>query len=162
MASEELKVPEALLQYVGQVDPPTVKEVEKGSIRRYAEAVGDPNPLYCDEEYAKKTRYGGIIAPLGFFGWPKRGGAPAAEGLIGLMGALLEAGYAGILDGGMAYECYLPVRAGDTLIASPMVKDVTAKAGKANMMITRFETTYLNQNGDLVAKSFHTLIGRQL
>ena len=162
MASEELKVPEALLQYVGKVDPPTVKEVEKGSIRRYAEAVGDPNPLYSDEEYAKNTRYGGIIAPPGFFGWPKRGGVPAAEGLIGLMGALIEAGYAGILDGGMAYECYLPVRAGDTLIASPMVKDVTAKAGKANMMITRFETTYLNQNGDLVAKSFHTLIGRQL
>jgi acyl dehydratase len=161
MASEELKVPEALLQYVGQVDPPTIKEVEKGAIRRYAAAVGDPNPLYSDDEYARKSRYGGIIAPPGFFGWPKAG-LPAAEGLIGLMTGLIEAGYAGILDGGMAYECYLPVRAGDTLVASPMVKDVTAKAGKTNMMITRFETTYLNQNGDLVARSFHTLIGRKL
>jgi len=29
-------------------------------------------------------------------------------------------------------------------------------------MILRFETSYTNQNGDLVAKSYQTLIGRQL
>lgn len=154
-------VPDSLKQYIGKIDPPTIKEVEKGSIRRYAEAVGDDNPLYYDEEYAKKTKYGGIIAPPGFFGWAVSS-TPSSEGLIGLMGALIEAGYAGILDGGMAYDFYLPLRAGDILIASPKVKDVVEKEGKTKMMITRFETTYVNQNGDLVAKSYHTLIGRQL
>lgn len=161
MASEELQVPEELAKYVGRIDPPTIKEVEKGSIRRYADAVGDPNPLYHDEEYAKESRYGSIIAPPGFFGWATRS-ISASEGLIGMMGALIEGGYAGILDGGMAYDYYMPVRAGDTLVASPKVKDVSAKSGKTNMMIVRFETTYLNQNGDLVARSYHTLIGRQL
>jgi acyl dehydratase len=154
-------VPESLKQYIGKVDPPTIKEVEKGAIRRYAEAVGDDNPLYYDEEYARKTKYGGIIAPPGFFGWAVSA-TPTSEGLIGLMGALIEAGYAGILDGGMAYDFYLPVRAGDILVASPKVKDVVEKEGKTKMMICRFETTYINQNGDLVAKSYHTLIGRQL
>jgi acyl dehydratase len=154
-------VPDSLKQYIGKVDPPHLREVEKGAIRRYADAVGDNNPLYYDEEYAKKTKYGGIIAPPGFFGWAKRT-ISSSEGLIGLIGAMIEAGYAGILDGGMAYDFYLPIRVGDTLVGSPKVADIALKEGKTKMMILRFETSYTNQNGDLVAKSYQTLIGRQL
>jgi len=154
-------VPDSLKQYIGKVDPPHLREVEQGAIRRYADAVGDDNPLYYDEEYAKNTRYGGIISPPGFFGWAKKT-ISSSEGLIGLIGAMIEAGYAGILDGGMAYDFYLPVRVGDTLVGSPKVADVALKEGKTKMMILRFETSYWNQNGDLVAKSYQTLIGRQL
>ena len=154
-------VPDSLKQYIGKVDPPHLREVEKGAIRRYADAVGDNNPLYYDEEYAKKTKYGGIIAPPGFFGWAKKT-ISSSEGLIGLIGAMIEAGYAGILDGGMAYDFYLPVRVGDTLVGSPKVADISLKEGKTKMMILRFETSYTNQNGDIVAKSYQTLIGRQL
>jgi len=154
-------VPDSLKQYIGKVDPPHLREVEKGAIRRYADAVGDDNPLYYDEEYAKKSRYGCIIAPPGFFGWAKKT-ISSSEGLIGLIGAMIEAGYAGILDGGMAYDFFLPVRVGDTLVGSPKVADISLKEGKTKMMILRFETSYTNQNGDLVAKSYQTLIGRQL
>ncbi len=156
MVLEELK------QYIGKVDPPHVREVEKGAIRRYAEAVGNDNPLYYDEAYASKSGYGGIIAPPGFFGWSAKAIA-ASEAIVGLMTAMINAGYAGILDGGISYEFYQPVRAGDTLVASPKVKDVTAKEGRTGtMMICQFETTYLNQNGDPVAKATQNLIGRQL
>ena len=154
-------IPDSFKQYIGKVDPPHLREVERGAIRRYADAVGNDNPLYYDEEYAKKSRYGSIIAPPGFFGWAKQT-VPSSEGLMGLMGDMIEAGYAGILDGGMAYEYFLPVRAGDTLVASPKVADVALKEGKTKMMIVRFEVTYYNQNGDLVAKAYQTLIGRQL
>jgi acyl dehydratase len=154
-------VPDEFKQYIGKVDPPHLREVEKGAIRRYADAVGNDSPLYYDEEYARKSRYGCIIAPPGFFGWAKST-IPSSEGLMGLMGAMIEAGYAGILDGGMAYDFYLPVRAGDTIVASPKVADVSLKEGKTKMMIARFETSYYNQNGDLVAKAYQTLIGRQL
>ena len=153
-------VPDELKQYIGKIDPPHVREVERGSIRRYADAVGNENPLYFDEEYASESRYGTIIAPPGFFGWPTQA-IPSSEGIIGLMTAMINAGYYRILDGGMSYECFLPVRAGDILIASPKVKDVSAKEGKSGtMMVCNFETTYLNQNGDLVAKAYQTLIGR--
>jgi acyl dehydratase len=153
-------VPDELKQYIGKIDPPHVREVERGSIRRYADAVGNDNPLYFDEEYASESRYGTIIAPPGFFGWPMQS-VPSSEGIIGLMTAMINAGYYRILDGGMSYECFLPVRAGDILIASPKVKDVSAKEGKSGtMMVCNFETTYLNQNGDLVAKAYQTLIGR--
>lgn len=154
-------VPDSLKQYIGKVDPPHLREVEKGAIRRYADAVGDDNPLYYDEEYARKSRYGCIIAPPGFFGWAKKT-ISSSEGLIGLIGAMIEAGYAGILDGGMAYDFYLPVRVGDTIVVSPKVADIALKEGKTKMMIIRFEASYTNQNGDLVAKSYQTLIGRQL
>ena len=58
-------IPEEMKQCIGMIDPPAVYEVEKGSVRRYAEAVGDDNPLYRDEEYAAATKYRGIIAPPG-------------------------------------------------------------------------------------------------
>lgn len=153
-------VPDELKQHIGKIDPPHVREVERGAIRRYADAVGDDNPLYFDEEYASESRYGTIIAPPGFFGWSMQS-VPSSEGIIGLMTAMINAGYYRILDGGMSYEFFLPVRAGDIVIASPKVKDVTAKEGKSGtMMVCDFETTYLNQNGDLVAKAYQTLIGR--
>lgn len=36
--------------------------VEKGLLRNYAEATGDWNPLHLDEEFAARTRMGGVIA----------------------------------------------------------------------------------------------------
>jgi acyl dehydratase len=35
-------------------------------IRHYADAIGDKNPLWRSEEYARRTRWGGIIAPPTF------------------------------------------------------------------------------------------------
>ena len=153
-------IPEEAKQYIGRVDPPRVLAVEKGAIKRYAEAVGDDNPLYRDEEYASKSRYSGIIAPPGFFGWAI-GGIPGGQGMGGVMTALVSAGFGRLLDGGMAYEFYKPVCAGDTLVASPMVKERTEKEGKSGTMIVYVtETTYLNQKGELVARSYHSLICR--
>ena len=33
------------------------------AVRKYCHAVGDLNPLYLDEDYAKKSPYRGLIAP---------------------------------------------------------------------------------------------------
>ncbi|MDP1921805.1 MAG: MaoC family dehydratase N-terminal domain-containing protein, partial [Myxococcales bacterium] len=38
---------------VGRTTPPTLNEVERGAIRRFAEALGDYNPIYFDAEYAR-------------------------------------------------------------------------------------------------------------
>ena len=38
-------------------------DVTKKDIRRFAQAIDDSNPLYCDEEYAKNTKFKSIIAP---------------------------------------------------------------------------------------------------
>src|SRR5579884_1325558 len=40
--------------------------VEAGHIMLFARSVGDPNPVYHDEEYARRSEVGGIIAPPTF------------------------------------------------------------------------------------------------
>ena len=44
----------------------TPEEVGAASIRKFALAIGDTNPLYYDKDYAGKSPYGGIIAPPTF------------------------------------------------------------------------------------------------
>jgi len=48
---------------VGKEEKVVTVEVDRGIIRRFAQAIGDPNPLWQDEEYAKKSKFGGIVAP---------------------------------------------------------------------------------------------------
>jgi len=169
-------LPEEITKFIGTGGGVTVYEVEKGAIKKFADAVDDLNPFYLDEEYAENSRYGSIIAPPGFFGWPARfarGSAlPRATEAKGsseqttdpratLGVALVEAGYPRVLDGGMEYDFFCPVRAGDTLAASSVIKDVIGREGSTGKMaFVITETTYTNQNGELVAKARATSIHR--
>jgi len=164
-------LPEEVKKFIGQQVGTSIFEVEKEPIRRFADAVDDPNPLYWDEEYAKKSRYGSIIAPPGFISSPWYGGRAvkwgkkeaATEGLgrADLIMALVQAGYWRVLDGGMEYEFFMPVKAGDTIKSVSVVKDIIereGRTGKMAFMIT--ETTYTNQKGEVVAKARGTSIHR--
>ncbi|ACG78939.1 conserved hypothetical protein [Phenylobacterium zucineum HLK1] len=46
--------------------PPHNYEVTWDGTRHFAFGYGDDNPLWCDPEYGKKTRWGGLIAPPNF------------------------------------------------------------------------------------------------
>ena len=150
-------LPEEVTKLIGKLEEIVVMEVEKGAIRRFADAVDDPNPLYRDDEYASNSRYGSIIAPPGFFGWPTKSVKEEApsSGVTGelipkrLIDALVKAGYTRVIDGGIDYEFFKPVRAGDILTASLKVTSVSERKSTAFAV---FETTFTNQNGDLVAK----------
>jgi len=153
-------IPEDMRKCIGMIDPPVVFEVEKGAIRRYADAVGDANPLYRDEPYASTSRYGGIISPPGFFGWPvgevSSGGA--AERAIT---AAIDAGYSRVLDAGQSFEFFMPVRPGDILVGSHQIDDIVEKAGKSGpMFVISIKTTLRNQGGDVVADETLTVICR--
>lgn len=47
----------------GELRPTEEVLLTKEMIQKFARTVGDMNPLYFDEEYAKKSSYGGLIAP---------------------------------------------------------------------------------------------------
>ncbi len=153
-------LPEEITKFVGKVGDITIMEVEKGAIKRYADAVDDHNPLYWDEEYAKNSRYGSIIAPPAFFGWPTTWTTtqPVFLNLVAEMWATMaKAGCSGGLYGGAEYELSYPVRAGDTLEACSRIANIWEREGKSGKLIfIAVETTYTNQNGDLVAKQVHT------
>src|ERR671936_250242 len=51
---------------IGRTSAPARAEVEKGHIRRFCEAIGDPNPIYYDEAAATAAGYRGIPAPPTF------------------------------------------------------------------------------------------------
>ena len=161
-------IPEEIKKLIGTSGAVQYYEVEKGAIRRFAAAVDDPNPLYQDEEYARKSQYGGIIAPPGFFGWPQkhaRGSPLAVDIPQELETAFKKAGYplSLVLDGGMEYEFFLPVHAGDILSAVTTVRNLRERTGETGSIIVSFlDTVYHNQAGELVAKQQLMFVRRSL
>ena len=162
-------LPEELSKFIGQSVDISVFEVEKEPIRRFADAVGDLNPLYWDEECAGKSRFGSIIAPPGFISslwftgrskkWGPKERPAESLGPPALMEALAKAGYKRILDTGMDYEFFEPVKAGDTIRSVCVVKDIMARGAKETsvaFLIT--ETTYTNQEGRVVARAKSTTV----
>jgi acyl dehydratase len=147
---------------IGSMAEPVVLEVERGAIKRFCQAVDDSNPLFTDIEHAKKGPYGDVICPPGFFGWPAKPG-PMFPGLMAtMMGEFAKAGFPGVLDGGIDYEFFIPVYPGDVLVSSAKIADIYEREGRAGKSLFGvIETTYTNQNGDVVAKARMTLIGRQ-
>ena len=157
-------LPQEVAQLMGKMGEVTIWEVEKGAIKKFACATGDSNPLYRDEEYARNSRYGSIIAPPGFFGWPAKweGLMPLASKLRDeLFAAFTEAGYGRIVDGGIEYDFFYPVRAGDILSVSPKIIDIRERETKGGkMFFSTIERSYINQNDTLVAKDRQTFIFR--
>jgi acyl dehydratase len=136
---------------------PQVFKVEELGIKRYAEAIDDPNPLYNDVEYARKSKYGSLIGPPGFFGLP----AIKAKILgIQVSDALIAAGAPSVaVDGGIEMEFFLPVRAGDVLLETTKIINIyerDTKSGKA--LFVQAEYLYKNENDDAVLRSVATTI----
>ncbi len=58
----EIEIPAEALTLIG-VEKQLEYEVTRRDIKRFAQAIGDHNPLYCDENYAMTTKYKTIVAP---------------------------------------------------------------------------------------------------
>ena len=159
-------LPEEIKKLVGTSGKVQFYEVEKGAIRRFADAVDDANPLYYDEKYARNSKYGSVIAPPGFFGWPLkqiRNSPLAIDIPPELESAFAQAGYplSLVLDGGIEYEFFLPVRAGDVLSAITTIRSLRERSAEAGTIIVAFlDTIYHNQAGALVAKQQAMFIRR--
>jgi len=146
---------EELAELIGTQSDPVILEVERGIIRRYAQAIEDPNLLYNDVEYAKNSKYGEMICPPGFFGWPVK---PRSMAQASLLNQIMNmTGRSIILDNGDEFEFMLPIRAGDTLTSVGRITDVYEEVGRSGnrLLLSITETTYFNQNGDIVAKCHH-------
>ncbi len=149
MATQSL-ITDALRQAIGVESAPRSTEIEKGAIRRFAEAIGDPNPLYRDEAAARSSRYGGIIAPPTFLR-----SVPAERPELPLARSPDR-----LLDGGSEWDYFQPVRSGDTITAVTRLADLAERVSKSigQMLIVTFETTYTNQLGQVVASQRTTSI----
>lgn len=132
---------------------PEFWDVEKGHIKRFAQAIGDENPIYYDEEYAKKTRYGGIIAPPLFL--IDTGLVKFVDKLVAMCPDLAN------INGSTEIEFYRPMMIGDRIKTVAKLVDVEEKVGKSGpMILLTIEVTYTNQRQELVAKCRNIFIRR--
>jgi acyl dehydratase len=154
MAREESLITQAWRDLLAYEFPPTVLEVEQGNIRRWAEAVGDPNPLWNDDEYARKSRYGKMVGPLTFL--IDRGITPIADRIIATEGP------PSFLNGGTEIEYFKPIEVGDRITATQKLADIKEKTGSSGrILILLCEINYKNQRGDLVRRCRQTFIRLQ-
>ena len=147
MATAEELAPhvERLKRKIGHQSGPVVRKVEAGAIAKFASAIGDPNPLYFDEAYAKTTRFGGIIAP------PTFASCFITELLPGEMFDF-DLPFERALHSDDIAENDLPVRPGDVVSTTARFADVFVKEGKSGPMLFQCaDLTSVNQRGERIA-----------
>lgn len=140
MSTDVSYVIDRLKTRIGVDGPAVTAPVEAGHVKRFADAIGDPNPRWTKE------------APPTF--------------LVALAPVSLHLGDAeeygkGWLNGGNRFEYFAPVMIGDQITAKGRLVDVYDKAGSTgDLLFIVFETDYTNQRGELVARLRGTTIRR--
>jgi len=157
-------LPDEVAGFIGRSGDTITLDVERGAIRKFADAVGDRNPLYWDDDFARDAGYRAIPAPPGFFGWPAKWSSPLPFFMPirqELADAVSKAGFGRMLDAGIEFDFLRPVHAGDTLAVTPRFISISEKEAKSGrMLISVLEMTYVNQNGDIVARGRHLTLYR--
>ncbi len=149
---EEPNSVQALKNKIGAEGEPCIVEIEKSILKRFAEATEDANPLSQDMEYAKKSKYGGIIVPPGFFCTSMISGVAAKRPVVPWP---FKRG----VDGGGEWEIYQVVRLGDIITSVTKLIDVYDREGRGGKTyFVVFETTHKNQRKEIVGKSRSTAI----
>lgn len=123
------------------------------TIRNFAQGCGSDNPLFCDPDYAKGTRWGSVIAPsmmAGVINSPMKGDPIDPE-----LKAKTKSMFRGIhvfVSGG-EWKFFKPIYPGDTLFSYRGVVSVDIQpsefAGRKVNRITR--DVKVNQRGEVVA-----------
>jgi hypothetical protein len=146
--------------------PISVSDVRRWVVATYHPEV--PPREFWDEEFAAGTPAGQVTVPHEFnpFAWMTRdpsGLPPRIDGSainriedsLGIAGPNLAQG----LNGGLEVEYATRMRTGDVITSETAVDRYEEKSGRMGVMLmTRTLTTWANQDGDTVKKSYQTLI----
>ena len=123
---------------VGERIPTYRRTVTEGEIAQFCSFVGYHVPLFIDEEYAKKTIYGGRIAPSSL--------------IMSISTGMTESLFRNNMVGLIAVErgrFYVPLRAGDTIRTDVIIKGKTdSKHGDRG--IVTFHDEVFNQRDEKI------------
>jgi len=140
-------------------------------IRHWIDAFDDRNPVYEVEDVAKKSRFGGKIAPPAMMqtwtfprpvleGIGERGGAAEVLDPDTPLGVLDRVGFNGILATNSELEFYRPLREGDELSCDVTVESISPRktTGLGQGYFVTWTIIYMDQNNKAVGKqSFRVL-----
>jgi acyl dehydratase len=139
--------------YIGRTFPPGEPyEVGRVKIAEFADAIGDPNPLYRDREAARAAGYPDVIAPPTFAIVISMASSGRVVGDPGL-----GVNYAMVVHGEQRFEYARPIGAGDVLTATSTISDIR-ETGRLVMLSTR--TDIQTVAGEYVCTAYSTLVER--
>jgi acyl dehydratase len=155
-------IPESVAALIG-VERVRRYEVTRRDIKRFAQAIGATDRVHYDEDHARTTRHGGIVAPPLFCQSLTYDDVPPSQ--------LLPDGSPQELDvpiparrtvgGGSEYTINRLVRAGEVITATSALKDVRTKQGKSGVLyLVSVETRFTDEAGLPVATEVATYIKR--
>ena len=137
---------------IGSSAAPFDVDVEKGAIRRYAEAIGETSGIYFDEAFARSLGYLGIVAPPTF---PTTFRPPSKPAWI--LG--LDEGR--FLAGEQGFRYRRPILAGDRLQCELRLVDVQDKrSSKGDMALIIQDLIVTAPSGDMVCVNRRVVIYR--
>jgi acyl dehydratase len=139
--------------YLGRTFPAAAPyEVSRVKIAEFADAIGDPNPLYRDRAAAQAAGYADVIAP------------PTLAIVISMASSAqavadpgLRLNYAMVVHGEQRFEYSRQLMAGDVVTAQATISDIK-EAGRNVLMTT--ETQIRTVDGEHVCTAHSTLVER--
>jgi acyl dehydratase len=136
-------------QHIGRSSAPLTLEIERGHIRRFADAIGDPDPIYRDEAAARAAGHPRIPAPPTFAAALRPNDARAG----------LDIDFRKLLHGEQEFELRRPLYAGDTVTVVQTIADIYEKTGRAGAMdFMVLETVGRDPDGEVVFIARSTVV----
>jgi acyl dehydratase len=128
-------------------------EVTGEMIRAFSQSIGETGAVFNDESAARAAGYGGVVAPPTLCTLYVR--------RVELPDINLKFGRTRF-HAGQRVQARAPIQAGDFLTASSHLKEVYPKTGRSGTMVfIVWETTFRNQNGDVVAEVQESYAARE-
>lgn len=122
--------------------------IERGWVKKFAEAIGDPSPSYLDEEFAKATKHEKNIVPVTFPITFNYGVIPD-----------LKLPKKGLIHGEQSFHYTRPLFVEETVYCYSEIKDYYEKTGSfGNMgfLVTARNTE--DENGQLLCETINVVI----
>ena len=137
------------------------EELGRASIRYFALAVGDYNPLYVDKRAAEQAGMRDVMAPPTMICETNQYmiGPRNDDGFMG-HGWGIEIPDTRLVRGGNEYEFFQHVHPDDIITASWAIADITERQTSkgVDMVIVTSRATYTNQRGEQLCTNTETLI----
>ena len=140
-------------KFIGKTYPSYTYEVGKEKIKEYAKAIKNLDPHYLDDNFAKKSKYGAIIAPPTF---AVVFGAYLIEPVFNDKD--LNLNMAMLVHGEQELEFLEVVKAGDSITTSAKIVDIK---NKEKLDVISVEIKSKNQHGKDVSRGIYTFVVRK-
>jgi acyl dehydratase len=135
-------------EHIGKQSNKVKNMVERGAVKKFAEAIGDLHPIFVDEETGKNSRYSRNIAPPTF---PRVFDYGAIDGL--------NLPNKGLIHGEQTYHYERPLLAGEEITCYSAVKNYFEKKGtQGEMGFLVLESFGEDEMGQVVFTSTQTVI----